>query len=328
MKISRYGRSVAIVWMLALLAGCGGAPPAPTQPGTSALAGAAAQAAGHGRSWIKPGAASGDLLYIGGSSESWIFSYPDGEYVGGIAAGSSGTCSDNSGNVYLTRTSNVTEYAHGGTSPIASFSVPGTATACSFDPTTGNLAVVVSCFASCGQEVAVFSGPTKPPVTFEDPGLSILYCGYDNAGNLFVDGEAAGKFGFAELPSGGSTLANVAIDLSVTNPGQVQWDGQYVTVEERFHPAVYQISVSGSTATVVNTVKFNEIGLKAGQSWIDGGTIVIPYAPGRKRPKNVRFWNYPAGGNATKTLRDFILRHMSVNGVTVSSLPSQHKESR
>ena len=79
-----------------------------------------------------------DLIYVtGGCDGTCVVSYPDGEIVGSLDVGfglNSGVCSDSRGNVYIadnsttssTTNSAVVEYTHGGTTPIATFDLPGT----------------------------------------------------------------------------------------------------------------------------------------------------------------------------------------------------------
>jgi hypothetical protein len=328
MKTLRFGRSVPVLCMLALLAGCAGPATSTgglsTSPLGSGLRSSPAAQGGDLQRSLRARKNVGEgqqLLYVGGDTESWVFSYPDGQFVQGLANGSFGMCSDSNGNVYLTRPQQILEYAHGSRDPIATIPVSGTPLSCAIDPTTGDLAAVVSCFATCTTEVVVFQDISQPPVTYQAPGFNMLYCGYDNAGNLYVDGTGGSQLGFAELPLGGSAFQNISVPISVTAPGQVQWDGKYITVEGRLHPVIYRIAVTGSSGVVVGTVKFKTIGLKAGQSWIAGKSIAIPVAPARKRPIDVRLWNYPQGGTAKLSIKYFIERNQVLDGLTVSVVP-------
>ena len=52
-------------------------------------------------------------------------------------------CSDSKGNVFISGGTEVVEFAHGGTTPIATYSIAYyPATGCSVDPESGSLAVV------------------------------------------------------------------------------------------------------------------------------------------------------------------------------------------
>jgi hypothetical protein len=84
---------------------------------------------------------------------------------------------------------------------------------------------------------------------------SVYYsCGYDSQGDLFIDGTTtSGSVEFAELPIGSSTFTNIALDKTLGDTGAVQWDGTYITVDDA--SAIYRLSISGSTGTVVGTTR-------------------------------------------------------------------------
>jgi hypothetical protein len=105
--------------------------------------------------------------------------------------------------VFVADDTQVLEFAHGGTKPIATLSLPGTqAAGCGIDQKTGNLAVV---FDGSGANVAIFPAATGMPTLYETHILP-YYCGYDNEGNLFVSGLDGSNGALAELPSGGQVL--------------------------------------------------------------------------------------------------------------------------
>ena len=170
----------------AMLAGCGGSQPPIGASGAMSQTLAVATQADRGTSWIAPAKSSGALIYaVGGCGGTCVVSNPAGELVGTLPTGGAGICSDSGGNVFIADDNNVVEYAHGGTSPIATLSLPGDdAAGCSVDPTTRNLAVV---FVGSGGDIAIFADAAGMP-TLYNSGLESLYCGYDNNGNLFVDG--------------------------------------------------------------------------------------------------------------------------------------------
>lgn len=145
-------------------AGCGGSQPPIGAPGMMPQASAIATHAERGKSWMAPEATSEDLVYVtGGCGGTCVVSYPAGKIVGYLNLGNglnAGVCSDSGGNVYISNNresndSEVVEYAHGGTTPKATFDLPGfDAAGCSVDPTTGNLAVM---FEGSGDGVAIFT---------------------------------------------------------------------------------------------------------------------------------------------------------------------------
>jgi len=300
--------------VIALLCACSGAAPSPLGPATQQTAPQRPTAAGRD-------ASSGDLLYVGGDREAYVFSYPKGKVVQKLQLGSFGMCADSSGDVFFTGVRKITEYAHGASTPKAIYVVTGTAFSCAVDPVTGDLAVVVLCIAQCtGDEVAIFSHVGTPPLTYQDPTMqSLLFCGFDGSGNLYVDGYSSSSVTIAELPSGSSTFTDYVVPANITNPGQIQWDTQYVTIEERYHPIIYRLQFSSSGASVVGKVKFKEEGVRAAQSWIFGDVIAIPNGPATKRPLDIRIWNYPRGGMPVKILSKFIPRHREIDGVVFSA---------
>jgi hypothetical protein len=153
----------------------------------------------------------------------------------------------------------------------------------------------------------VFKPRSGEPVTYES-GLNATFCGYDNAGNLFVDGLASGlQPGLAELPKGGNTFIAVSISQSVGEPGQVQWDGKYITYESGGFPPVIvsQLEVYGSQATVVGTTTLQGIRRFPSQSWIYKDAIIVPYSSLHGYARNIGIWKYPEGGKPSKKVTRF-----------------------
>ncbi len=80
---------------------------------------------------MRDGIKSGSLLYVSDteSGDVYVFNYPKGTPAGTITGltDPGGECVDAKGNVFVTNTggSNVLEYAHGGTAPIATLKDPG-----------------------------------------------------------------------------------------------------------------------------------------------------------------------------------------------------------
>jgi hypothetical protein len=277
-----------------------------------------------GSSAGRDSSSSNDLLYVAGNAESYVVAYPSGTVVGTIDRPSFADCSDSQGNVYMTGVGSIAEFAHGSTIPSATAYFSGTAYSCSADPTTSNLAAVIFCTSGCSDEVAIFTNPSAPPQTYTVSNMTqLLYCAYDNAGNLYVDGYNGAHFALAELPAGGSAFVPISVTQAINVPGQVQWDGQYLAVEDRFHPIVYQFAVSGSAATLISSTRMHPMGTRAQESWIGDGLIAVPTGPHAKRAIEIGIWNYPSGGKRIATLSGFIKKHRQINGVTFSFLPSR-----
>jgi hypothetical protein len=219
-------------------------------------------------------------------------------------------CTDAGGNVYITSTLTpaVVEYAHGAASPSAIFyEDPGKGAqpdGCSVDPTTGNLAVV----NAVGNLVGIFSDPSDEGTYHTISGMSVArFCGYDDEGNLFIDGSRtpAGKgFVLAELPAGGKALKKIALDKRIESPGAVAWDGSYVTVAgiDAASSVLYRLRIHGGYATVVGTTPLG--GEKTiAQSVIFDSKVIAPYAIKGDYRKQVGIWSYPRGGKVTQRVQ-------------------------
>jgi hypothetical protein len=117
-----YCRALSICAVAALLAGCGSRPPIGA-PGAMPQAAAIAAHADRGKSWMLPGTSSENLPYLTfGCGGTCVVSYPDGKLVGTLSGvGDAGPCADGNGNIYIPQQAQLQEYAHGGTTPLATF---------------------------------------------------------------------------------------------------------------------------------------------------------------------------------------------------------------
>lgn len=296
MEMMRGSRAAVGIAVAVLLGGCGGSVPP--------IGSATAQAGPQVRD-----AAKSALLYVGGGcSGTCVFSYPKGKPKQSLSFSGVGLCSDKHGDVFMpsaTASGNavVYEFAHGATSPKATLSLPGIlAEGCSVDPGSGNLAVTYLCSDCSYGPLAVFQNAKGTPETYEQDGVYLSYCGYDAKGNLFTDGNGSGGFALLELPAGGNVLEPISVSQSIANAGQVQWDGTYLAIEDLSHPVIYQFSISGSAATRKGTTKLSGAGNWGGQSWIQGKTVIVPFASTGSSPDEVGYWSYPAGGQAKETI--------------------------
>jgi|HubBroStandDraft_4_1064222.scaffolds.fasta_scaffold00010_60 hypothetical protein len=157
--------------------------------------------------------------------------------------------------------------------------------------------------SSAAWYVAVYSSLNAPPTTYGDGDIKYsVFCGYDGSGDLFIDG--AGGTGFEELPKGGHAFQEISVN-KVLGAGPLQWDGTYMAVQVNSDPpTIYQISVSGSTGTIISTTVLDRHRGKHiklwGKMWIQGSTVLYPQ--GGRRNANVGFYHYPQGGEAYKKL--------------------------
>jgi hypothetical protein len=304
--INRYTLCIITV----LLAGCGGSQVAPTG-GTATDAASAA----HGKSWTLPEAKSQTLMYAADYDDGVVYVYHylrTSKYVGALRDLSTpyGLCSDQGGNVFVTGgaasgTSEVLEYAHGGTSPIATLQ-DGEAfpAGCAIDSATENLAVanVETDGSGSNGDIVVYQGAQGTPTEYSDTNMNQpLWCTYDNAGNLYVEGvntkyETAA---FAVLKKGSETLEGLDIaGISGYDDGGIAWDGKYLVVAGARLGSdatdVYQVQLSGLTGKIVNTVTLDGFRIWGGMT-IFANHILMPiyYV-------DIGRWKYPQGGEPTR----------------------------
>jgi hypothetical protein len=289
-----------------MFGGCGtqteiGAPPATLQSVVPS------ERSGGGASWVVPEAKSENLYYVSDVEKGavYIFSYPQGKLFGKLTGlDPRGMCADKTGDVWVASSmgygvGEVVEYAHGGASPIRTLknSYPN---GCAVDATTGNLAVTEGQGYKHGA-VAVYTMAKGSPKVYRNPAISAAaFCGYDNKGNLFIDGYGSGlSFVFAELAKGSAKVKQIRFGRTVANPGGVQWDGKYVAVGDYTAGLIYR--TNGASGKVADTVTLDS-GVYVEQFWIQGSTIIGPNA---QTDGTVGFWHYPAGGFPVKTMKGF-----------------------
>ncbi|MGA8574323.1 MAG: hypothetical protein WB609_01390 [Candidatus Cybelea sp.] len=271
-------------------------------------------------SWMARGAMAQNLLYIsnGGADNVYVYSYPAGSLVGklGQLQDPVGLCVDRTGNVWIVNSasSTIVEYAHGSKKRKATLQDYGLQNllGCAVDPLNGNLAVTELGSPSSAGNVWIYPNAKGSPKKFRDPQMQYVYfCGYDDRGNLFVDGLNSNYgFVFAERLAGSRSLRSISLNQSVGFPGGIQWDGTYVAIGDQFYQtqhksAIYQVSVSGSTGTVQGTTLLSGacdvLQFDISSLGSTGSSVVAP----DDCRNNAAFYNYPAGGSPTKTLSGF-----------------------
>jgi hypothetical protein len=257
---------------------------------------------------MSPDAKTTDLLYISdaGSADVYVYSYPRDKQQGMLTGFvlPEGECVDKNGDVFIVDFSaaRIFEYTHGGTSPIATLNDPGyEPLGCAINSTTGDLAVTNVETAASGQgNVALYKhAKGNPKAYYTDPDLAKMFlCGYDAAGNLFVDGlDFASHAAFAELPNGSTSFRNVKLDQPIQSPGGVQWDGQHFAVIDTLASVIYEFAIKGKKGTEVGSTPL--IGAASViQFWIHQSKVVGPEASGA----DAGIWNYPSGGAVKKTI--------------------------
>jgi hypothetical protein len=186
---------------------------------------------------------------------------------------------------------------------------------CSVDKTTGNVAALIQ-YDNFTFAVAILPEFTGTPQLYTDSKIyRFLSVGYDGNGNLFLLGAPPGSstYDLAELPSGGSSFESISLSLppNATQLKTVQWDGTYVTLEgvlknerrSRTWPqAVFQLSISGSEASVANTIilqafRSYRLAQQTTSSIVPSLNVLVLADSGP-----IRIFNYPAGGKEIKKL--------------------------
>ncbi|MGC2635516.1 MAG: hypothetical protein WA215_15060 [Candidatus Cybelea sp.] len=165
--------------------------------------------------------------------------------------------------------------------------------------TSGDLAVGILLGNSSGPggQVVIFKNATGKGTVYNTPLTKEYFDGYDPSGNLFADGFGSSyNFEVVELPKGSSKFVTIKTSNSPEFPGSVQWDGTYLTVFDQEAGATYQYTVSGTTATLKNTVQFTGTG-DCAQTWIVKGLLYC----GDAGNNDGEVFKYPAGGSAAAT---------------------------
>jgi hypothetical protein len=270
------------------------------------------------RSWMASEAKNENLLYVTNVPQNSVTVYglSNHKLVGTLTGinGPYGICSDTSGNVWVVGWGNDTlvEYAHAGTKPIRTLSVPNTDLYdCAVDPTTGNLAVTNWGANNWYQgNVLVFSPGSTQPQAYSAEGVWFYYgCSYDDKGDLFVDGWDAYLNGYVtlgELPKNGQALKKIWMIPTFQPPliGDMKWDGKYVAVVD--WESIAEYSVSGSYAHLKGYAPMT-LHWPIGMFWIvtdrsGGKQVIAPDTAGK--PYAVQYWKYPAAGRPTATITD------------------------
>jgi DNA-binding beta-propeller fold protein YncE len=255
-----------------------------------------------------------DLFYISdrGTNNVYAYSYPQGVLEGTLTGFHSpaGLCVDKAGDVWVSEqdSGKIKEYAHGGTKTIAVLDDPGEVpVSCAVDPSTGNLAVA-NYYRRKDQRhgnIAIFTDAKgKPTFYMGSIGLYGYFCGYDDNGDLFVDGTShkSAGFLFEELAKGSARLHNITLTGgTIYFPGQVQWDGKYVAVGDQTYErklgasAIFRTTGAGGKIVGVTTlIGYGDVV----EFWIERDTLVAPNYSARL----ALLYKYPAGGFPKRTV--------------------------
>jgi hypothetical protein len=147
-----------------------------------------------------------------------------------------------------------------------------------------------------GGQVVIFKNASGSGKVYNTPLAKEYFDGYDPSGNLFADGTGPSyNFMLVELPKGSSKFVTIATSNSPEFPGSVQWDGTYLTVFDQYQSATYRYTVSGTQATLKNTVQLSGAG-DCAQTWIVKGLIYCG-----DDDSGGEVFKYPEGGSPVAT---------------------------
>jgi hypothetical protein len=279
------------------------------------------------RTWMSPEAKKADLLYVTdiGDNDVDVFTYPHGTQVGTLSGFNypNGACVDKKGDIFITNKypfgyttpPEIIEYAHGGTTPVATLGdSSGSPNDCSVDASSGSLAVAtIEGSDSSAGSVSIYQDAKGSPTTYAVPGIySVFSCAYDADGDLFADGGAtrSGGVQLAELSKHAKTFVDLSMDANIASAGGLQWDGKYLAIVDNTNNIVYQLTIAGSSATVV------------GQTDLEGSwgseqiaKFTVPHSKKTQgkvligpnvNSNGIGFWPYPAGGSPKRTINSFV----------------------
>jgi hypothetical protein len=301
----------------------GAAAGARNRTGSAGLLASSVVPAERGPSWMLPEAKSETLLYVSDLYNNLVdvYSYPNLKVVGQLKTdmlSPDGLCTDKKGDVFVVNNTpnddDVLEFAHGGTTPIQTLSDPAqVAVSCSVDPVTGNLAVTnIENISEGPGSISIYTGATGYPMMYSAPNIgSYYYCGYDDKGNLYIDGFSGGisegSFEFAEMPKGKATFNSIALKGATINfPGNIFYDGKYVDVADQdearngyiITSAIYRTTGSGGKV-VSGDILQNSDDVTA--YLVDGTSLLGTNFYGT----TVGFWKYPKSKKETNTITGF-----------------------
>ncbi|HLY03829.1 MAG TPA: hypothetical protein VKR56_15190 [Candidatus Cybelea sp.] len=304
---------------VAALSGCG----MRALPGATSLEPASSKAGSLPQSSIV------DYLYVaneGATNGVSVVTFPQGMLVATITniGAPTGACSDPLGNVWVsayddsTRKYYLYKFYYGGTKPVETIRVPGGAWGCTIDPTTGDLATWFPDAGSAGL-VDVFPRARRgKPIVYYTK-FQPVSGAFDNHHNFFADGIVnSGDFIFEELTKGSKTFMPIRLNKPTGYPGSVQWDGKHIVVGAGFQsegPVLYRVRISGDRATVVQSVRLQQIASPA-TFWIQGGQVLANRYGNTVR--QIDLYDYPAGGKRLHVFSGFY----KPRGMTISVQPS------
>ncbi len=256
-------------------------------------------------SWVLPEARWENLLYASGNNGYvYIFSFPKGKLVGTLTGFQevAGICADAAGNVWVANSAafDLIEYAHGGSSPIATLiDYENYPFSCSVNRQSGDLAVSNIFSIKQGQagSVAVYKSASGTPKLYADSRFSEYYfLAYGPRGKIYFDGNGYGRnFEMARLYRGRFTPIEVS-GAKIASPGGVQYAEGSLTIgggDDAGDGTIYRITDQG--VITGETTLVGSSGCMAYEIW-------KTYAICASGNGNVPIYKYPAGGSPIETI--------------------------
>ncbi len=295
-------RSAVVMATLFLIAGCAGRSASEIPYATPGLAALNENSSGR--------ANAHSFLYVtdSGTNDVQVYRWPKPTNPVATLTGFTepqGACADTSGDVFITNTGgfNILEYKGGATSPSQNLTDPyGFPVGCSFDPTSGDLAVTNIINTSYGQgNIAIYTGATGTPHVISSKKLFKPYFDqYDGSGNLFITGlDSAYTPVFAELRAHSKHVTipcGPFVFGSDSFPGSIAWDGTYIVIggTNAGQWGVFRLSHC-------KKIGFTPIDPDIVQFSIAGNRLIGPDAGNA----DVEIFAYPKGGFPVTTLTGF-----------------------
>ncbi len=276
----------------------------------------------HHKSWVSPDAARAPrILFISddGTNQVNMYTMP-GMVLKGQLTGFSepqGMCTDASGNIWVTNTGteSIIQLSRTGTT-LKTLNVPGEfPVGCAVNRANNDLAVtnIIATTGGAGS-VDVFTNATGTPTKFTSSSVTeFFFPTYDNAGNLYLDGEGGAGYALSELAAGSSSITNVTVSGgTLFFPGGLNWDSATSSVilgdQECGGAAascMYSATVSGGVATITGVTNLLDSGggtafdtdqatIAPQGRYLAGGTITED-----STPSAANRWAFPAGGTPT-----------------------------
>jgi hypothetical protein len=263
---------------------------------------------------------------FGGSSFTgavYAFDYDTAKLLGQLPAPPDGwlevqgACVSSHGNVYFANTalSTVEKYTQGG-KYVSTLSDPGQyPVACSFDPSTGDLAVSNLIDTNGGPgSISIYRGGTRQN-TYVPPNMSRVYfLGYqDDVGTLWLDGaDSSGNFAYDKFAGGTFTPVPITGGSIGPFPGGIQWSSKTHAMNVAGNNNVlYRVSPKGKVIGETTFACEPSNACSLGGFFIKGPDVAVADAADLA----ASLFQYPAGG---KPVKNYVAPYVQPIGIAIS----------